>query len=197
MANPKGNPDIAEIGALVLKSLPPELRGRPTSAQGKAAIKANPMKHSFYVHAGILCCKACDLKDTCPLRGKFKDDMGIEKCADELEIYEQIMAMLEEDIKDEKLKVLHRELGRIMAFDFLIYLRASRYIGDEGLATTIHVKDDKTGEVRKTKVQNILKKDMYYTKKSILEFMKSLKLNRDQGTDEKPFDLAITLTGKK
>lgn len=169
-----------------------EERGRPTSPEGKAINELSAQTHGFYVSANFLCCKACEFKKACQGRGDFKDFMGIERCIYEEQLYIGFMKQIEAELEDEPLKLIHLATANILLADYLTFCRAHRYLTKEGLVMKFKIKDDKSGEIKEILAQNILKKDMYYQKRSILEFLSSLKLSRasrDPATQK--FDLAM------
>jgi hypothetical protein len=174
-----------------------EERGRPTSEKAKAKISLNAQLHGFYVSSNFLCCSACKLKDDCSLKGKFTDWIGEERCQAEADMYKVIMAAIEEELEDEPLRSIHLFTANILVADYITFCRAHKYLTKKGLVTRIKIKDDKTGEIKEIDAQNILKRDMYYQKRSILDFLASLKLDRaGRDPSSQKFDLAIKFTSE-
>lgn len=168
--------------------------------------KKSPYKHGFYYNKFKPCSSCPRNKDnSCPyfhlkegqenMYEHVYDSFGINRCTIEVNYFENLKKIFTEQFK------LTKSDMPLLEKMCMIIIRAGRveeYIAEKGLTQIRNVKDEKSGLVYETEIQNILKKDAYFEDKMLREWMENLKMSRKSRTeDQEEQDLAIIFTKKK
>ena len=147
-------------------------------AQKFNAKKMNSVtKHSYRI-AGFAKCTNCPYgaKTNCPYKGMLITPDGEDRCRWE---YDESLRLYETYTNDFDLLSSDIEALKILIMGVIKQKRADKYIADVGVTEETYIKG-KDGMIKKVKVQNILKKDSYYSERTIREWLQSMALNREK-----------------
>lgn len=170
-------------------------RGRP----------ATNYKHGFYSNKFRPCSTCPKMKDnTCPyfhmipkkehMYKHMFDEFGVNRCVPESNYFENLKKTFTEkfDLEDSDMPLLEK-----MCMIIVRSGRVEEYIADQGLTQKRMLKDDKSGMVFETEIQNILKKDAYFEDKMLREWMQNLKIARNaRDPKDNEDDIALILTSE-
>jgi len=131
-------------------------------------------KHGFYFD-GLLPCKECKYKKTCPNRDKFKDHRGTPRCLEEKNFFNE-----QERLIKEQFQLDDKDLFQLpqMIMIMIKLKRMMRYEAERGPVGSTLLFNPKTGVEHKMDTSNVLNRDTYYTQKALLAWFDSLKLSR-------------------
>ena len=160
-------------------------------------------KHGFYINKFRPCLSCPKQKDgSCPYFYTIKglehlhehsfDTFGVNRCVPEIKYFESLKKIFKEQFK---LTPSDEPILDKMCMSLVRSGRVEEYIADQGLTQMRAMKDEKTGEIHKFEVQNILKRDVYFEDKMFREWLDNLKISRKSRDEaDNPSDLAIEFT---
>lgn len=165
--------------------------------------RAGLYKHGFYSNKFKPCHSCPKQKDgSCPYFHVIKglehmhehsyDSFGVNRCVPEMRYFENLKKLFREE---HQLKEADEPLLDKMCMILVRSGRVEEYLADQGLTQIKKIKDDKTGQVFETEIQNILKKDAYFDDKMFREWLDNLRMSkRSREQIDEDSDLAIVFT---
>lgn len=149
-------------------------------------------KHGFY-HDGFLPCAMCPVNGKCPNKDKFKDHRGTPRCVEEMEFFkdkvEEIKKNFRLDSKDEF------QLPQ-MVMTLIKLKRMNRYQAERGPVSHTLLFNPKTGAEHQMDTPNVLNRDAYYSQKTLISWLDSLKLSRQARDAKEGTDVFLHMMGK-
>lgn len=165
--------------------------------------RGSSYKHGFYINKFRPCVPCKMRKDgSCPYFYKIQglehlhehsyDEFGVNRCVPEMKYFDNMKKLFKEQFQ---LKPADEPILDKMCMTLVRSGRVEEYIADQGLTQIRSLKDEKTGEIHKVEMQNLLKRDAYFEDKMFKEWLDNLKISRKSRDEEQDdSDLAIEFT---
>jgi len=150
-------------------------------------------KHGFY-YDGFLPCSECPEKESCTVRGTFKDHRNKERCVEEKEFFESTL----ENIKT-SFELDSKDLFQLpaMIMNMIKIKRINRYMAEKGPVQTTFMFNPKTGDEHEMDTSNVLSRDSFYAQRALLQFLDSLRLSRQSRDAKQGIDVLGKMMANK